>query len=313
MSTKKRGGGLGVEKGRKATRHSSRKKLPKAEPEELQVASTNIRPRACGACTACCTALLITELNLENGVPCLHQRRGTKAASKGGCTIYATRPSECVGYRCQWLDGLFERKDRPDRLGMIVDEGDGRIDYLEATLNAVPIQNAYEKRLSSNRPVVVREARVGAAREKRFKAALKALSNRCVTMFVPFGYNGENADIDAPDDKLVGMVREALATLDAAMYVTWEHEKEGHPEPVEGCSVCDGACICHPNGFLSICTVCQRVMRAALDKAATCTCVESCADDPATACDLSGQMHVHPEVAGEFGPCPVHPNALGDL
>lgn len=42
--------------------------------------------------------------------------------------------------------------------------------------------------------------------------------------------------------------------------------------------------------------------------AADCECRFSCADDPRTACSLSGQWHVHP---GE--PCYVHPNAPGDL
>ena len=40
-----------------------------------------------------------------------------------------------------------------------------------------------------------------------------------------------------------------------------------------------------------------------------CACVFSCADDRPTACSLSGQFHVHPEL----GPCPVHPDAPGDL
>lgn len=38
-----------------------------------------------------------------------------------------------------------------------------------------------------------------------------------------------------------------------------------------------------------------------------CACYHTCADDPATACSLSGDFHVH---AGE--PCPVHPDAPGD-
>lgn len=47
---------------------------------------------------------------------------------------------------------------------------------------------------------------------------------------------------------------------------------------------------------------------------ADCTCVYSCADDPATACSLSGVWHVHPDTgSGVFGPCPVHPEAPGDL
>ena len=38
-----------------------------------------------------------------------------------------------------------------------------------------------------------------------------------------------------------------------------------------------------------------------------CTCVHTCAEDPPTACSLSGEWHVHP---GD--PCPVHPDAPGD-
>jgi hypothetical protein len=45
----------------------------------------------------------------------------------------------------------------------------------------------------------------------------------------------------------------------------------------------------------------------ARDGAAECTCYHTCAEDPETACSLSGEWHVHP---GE--PCPVHPDAPGD-
>lgn len=38
-----------------------------------------------------------------------------------------------------------------------------------------------------------------------------------------------------------------------------------------------------------------------------CACIYSCADDPETACSLSGEFHVHPEE-----PCEVHPDAPGD-
>jgi hypothetical protein len=45
-----------------------------------------------------------------------------------------------------------------------------------------------------------------------------------------------------------------------------------------------------------------------------CTCVEACDEDPATACGLAGQPHVHPASQGPgFGPCPVHPERPGDL
>lgn len=45
-----------------------------------------------------------------------------------------------------------------------------------------------------------------------------------------------------------------------------------------------------------------------------CVCVVSCDEDPDTACSLSGTLHVHPDNgSGCFGPCPVHPDAPGDL
>lgn len=43
-----------------------------------------------------------------------------------------------------------------------------------------------------------------------------------------------------------------------------------------------------------------------------CRCVHTCADDPDTACHLSGEWHTHPDEEGGFGPCPVHPDAPGD-
>lgn len=45
-----------------------------------------------------------------------------------------------------------------------------------------------------------------------------------------------------------------------------------------------------------------------------CTCLYSCADDPAEACSLSGEWHVHPQdERGVTGACPLHPDAPGDL
>lgn len=53
---------------------------------------------------------------------------------------------------------------------------------------------------------------------------------------------------------------------------------------------------------------------ARLKDAAGCRCVVSCADDPPTACSLSGISHVHPDDGSDtFGRCPVHPDAPGDL
>lgn len=53
---------------------------------------------------------------------------------------------------------------------------------------------------------------------------------------------------------------------------------------------------------------------SALDEIQDCTCVEFCDEDPKTACSLSGRRHVHPASQGPgFGPCPVHPDAPGDI
>jgi hypothetical protein len=53
--------------------------------------------------------------------------------------------------------------------------------------------------------------------------------------------------------------------------------------------------------------------RALYRQVMECTCVENCAEDPRTACSLSGIPHVHPDDgSGTFGPCPVHPDRPGD-
>lgn len=46
---------------------------------------------------------------------------------------------------------------------------------------------------------------------------------------------------------------------------------------------------------------------SATDLAMTCECRHTCAEDPRTACGLSGDWHVH-----QGDRCPVHPDAPGD-
>lgn len=57
------------------------------------------------------------------------------------------------------------------------------------------------------------------------------------------------------------------------------------------------------------CEECEKTREAAkvAREVDECTCYHTCAEDPATACSLSGDFHVH---AGE--PCPSHPDAPGD-
>jgi hypothetical protein len=72
-------------------------------------------PRACGACSLCCTILRVDELAKLGGTPCAHQRSG------GGCGIYERRPGICRAYRCLWLAGGLRDGDRPDALGAVLD------------------------------------------------------------------------------------------------------------------------------------------------------------------------------------------------
>ncbi len=73
--------------------------------------------RSCGGCSACCTALGVTDLPVPKprGVRCDHIVPG------GGCSTYASKPSSCCAYTCGWLHGVGAEDDRPDRLGIIVE------------------------------------------------------------------------------------------------------------------------------------------------------------------------------------------------
>jgi hypothetical protein len=70
------------------------------------------KPRECGACTACCTAVAVFELRKPVGEKCRH-------VSHKGCGTYASRPSECQMFECLWLRGHFAIHDRPDKLGAV--------------------------------------------------------------------------------------------------------------------------------------------------------------------------------------------------
>ena len=71
--------------------------------------------RTCGSCTACCKALEVVELTKPLGKWCQHCSIGK------GCKIYAERPQSCRDFRCEWLKGLGEEEDRPDRIRVILD------------------------------------------------------------------------------------------------------------------------------------------------------------------------------------------------
>jgi Fe-S-cluster containining protein len=53
--------------------------------------------------------------------PCF--TRCPNQAEPKGCAIYANQPRPCSDYQCSWLKGELSDDQRPDLLGVIVDEG----------------------------------------------------------------------------------------------------------------------------------------------------------------------------------------------
>lgn len=70
--------------------------------------------RRCGSCRACCTVLAVTELAKQSFTKCANE-------CESGCSAYEQRPQGCADYRCGWLDGFGDERDRPNRLGVIFD------------------------------------------------------------------------------------------------------------------------------------------------------------------------------------------------
>jgi hypothetical protein len=72
--------------------------------------------RDCGKCSLCCKVMGIGELNKPAATWCSHCKPG-----KGGCTIYATRPSECANFNCLWLTSTeFDAAWYPPTAKMVV-------------------------------------------------------------------------------------------------------------------------------------------------------------------------------------------------
>lgn len=70
--------------------------------------------RRCGPCTECCSAVGVPELEKPPHAKC-------GFVIKQGCGIYEKRPESCRTFKCVWLEeGTFHRKDRPDKIGMVV-------------------------------------------------------------------------------------------------------------------------------------------------------------------------------------------------
>ena len=76
-----------------------------------------VTDRECGECTACCVFLDIKDkkLNKPADQACSHM------IVKGGCKIYANRPSVCQNWHCAWRFMAQLGDDwRPDRSGIML-------------------------------------------------------------------------------------------------------------------------------------------------------------------------------------------------
>jgi hypothetical protein len=138
------------------------------------------RSRSCGACTACCTILGVKPLDKPAYQVCSHVRKG------GGCGIYSDRPEPCKNYSCGWLEGFGETRDRPDRLGVILDSMAPAVDVQERAhggdVEAIAAVKAAAKTMRA------REVRPGAFKGERAARWLeKAHRAGRTVVLVPFG------------------------------------------------------------------------------------------------------------------------------
>lgn len=69
--------------------------------------------RTCGRCSVCCVVMAVDGLEKPAFTRCEFVRHS------GGCRAYDERPEGCRIYECHWLGGLGERKNRPDRMGIL--------------------------------------------------------------------------------------------------------------------------------------------------------------------------------------------------
>lgn len=134
-------------------------------PTKLPIAKT---PQTCGDCSACCFVLGVERLQKSSWQACEHHSK------KKHCKLHNTeqRPLECSIYECLWLAGMGQRKDRPDRLGLVFDIPD--------TLHS-PLYEGIQV-------AVCREVRPGALESKRGRKILNHFqANNAVILIVASG------------------------------------------------------------------------------------------------------------------------------
>jgi hypothetical protein len=86
------------------------------EPALREAPMNTADQRSCDQCTACCFTHAVSTVK-EGGEWCRHCDVGA------GCRIYLSRPEQCRGFSCLWLQGRWgDEDDRPDYLKVVVCE-----------------------------------------------------------------------------------------------------------------------------------------------------------------------------------------------
>ena len=254
------------------------------------------KPRACGSCMACCTAMIVTDLPERKpaGRICAHARQ------RRGCTIYAERPPSCRNYTCYWSDGLFEQRDRPDRIGLIADSSDGVLAGF-AMLTGRPI-------------MAIREVWPGAHRGKRFKFVMSGLRRRTNLIYHGKGY----PYLMGPKQEATDKLNAASALLDHWGTLANLHRTGEHDTKVPDCPLCEGQCPVHSAETFQHpdCTICRDTAAEAADCNGGAhgppALVETGPNAGCVACSLCGHLGVAVLTAGKEGPPEFIPNTEGE-
>jgi hypothetical protein len=71
--------------------------------------------RECGDCSLCCKVMTIEALDKPQGKWCPQARPG-----KGGCAVYADRPTECQTFTCSWRSGKLPIEMKPNKIKAVI-------------------------------------------------------------------------------------------------------------------------------------------------------------------------------------------------
>jgi len=116
--------------------------------------------RVCGPCSACCGVIAVHAIQKPQWEECPHQ--------SGGCAIYHRQPKPCQKYRCAWLSGELAEEERPDLIGVIVDDG----------------LSPLFKPLWGDRALCVRETSTGSSKSPLVTGLIERLVNEDRAIFI---------------------------------------------------------------------------------------------------------------------------------